>query len=194
MGREKCKLLPVKIVSLISFFQSLESNYQIHIHNQNIYLCAKQNQRVFNTRWWLLPWPTTRCIIYMRTVTPKTWQSPLGWLWRKEGNVLFNDALNTFHFRLYGVRHMGKGPLGYHMGYSFQLAARVSFICIIPQTEWHIPWPLFNEPWSTGLDDYDVIHPWKHCNNDNMRCSLSCNVWSTRNEFGGQNQCEKQLG
>ena len=29
---------------------------------------------------------------------------------RKEGNVLFNDALNTFYLRLYGVRH-GKGPL-----------------------------------------------------------------------------------
>ena len=25
---------------------------------------------------------------------------------RKEGNVLFNDALNTFYLRLYGVRHM----------------------------------------------------------------------------------------
>ena len=24
---------------------------------------------------------------------------------RKEGNVLFNDALNTFYLRLYGVRH-----------------------------------------------------------------------------------------
>ena len=31
------------------------------------------------------------------------------WMW-KEGNVLFNDALNTFYLRLYGVRHMGKGP------------------------------------------------------------------------------------
>ena len=31
----------------------------------------------------------------------------------KEGrNVLFNDALNTFYLRLYGVRHnYGKGPL-----------------------------------------------------------------------------------
>ena len=28
-------------------------------------------------------------------------------LWRnKEGNVLFNDTLNTFYVRLYGVRHM----------------------------------------------------------------------------------------
>ena len=39
----------------------------------------------------------------------------------KEGNVLFNDALNTFYLWLYGVRHMVKN----HMGYSFQLAARV---------------------------------------------------------------------
>ena len=28
-------------------------------------------------------------------------------LW-KEGNVLFNDALNTFYLRLYGIRHMVK--------------------------------------------------------------------------------------
>ena len=25
---------------------------------------------------------------------------------RKEGNVLFNDTLNTFYLRLYGVKHM----------------------------------------------------------------------------------------
>ena len=30
---------------------------------------------------------------------------PLG---GKEGNVLFNDALNTFYLQLYGVRHMVK--------------------------------------------------------------------------------------
>ena len=47
-----------------------------------------------------------------------------------EGNVLFNDALNTFYLRLYFVRHMVKDservetPCG-HMGYSFRLAARV---------------------------------------------------------------------
>ena len=27
---------------------------------------------------------------------------------RKEGNVLLNDALNTFYLRIYGVRHMVK--------------------------------------------------------------------------------------
>ena len=28
--------------------------------------------------------------------------------WERERNVLFNDALNTFYLRLYGVRHMVK--------------------------------------------------------------------------------------
>ena len=49
-----------------------------------------------------------------------------------EGNVLFNDALNTFYLRLYGVGHMVKehsdsergNPLP-PMDYSFRLAARV---------------------------------------------------------------------
>ena len=29
---------------------------------------------------------------------------------RKEGNVLFNDALKTFYLKLYGVKY-AKGPL-----------------------------------------------------------------------------------
>ena len=51
---------------------------------------------------------------------------------RKEGNVLFNDALNTFYLRLYGVRHMVKDHSDRreetccrHIGYSFRIAARV---------------------------------------------------------------------
>ena len=55
----------------------------------------------------------------------------LFWMCR-EKNVLFNDALNTFYLRLYGVRHMVKdysdsekgNPLR-HIGYSYRLAARV---------------------------------------------------------------------
>ena len=51
---------------------------------------------------------------------------------RKEGNVLFNDALNTFYLRLYGVRYMVKdhsdsergNPLPPHR-LLFPLAARV---------------------------------------------------------------------
>ena len=50
----------------------------------------------------------------------------------KEGNVVFNDALNTFYLRLYGVRHMAKVPSDSergnpcrHIEYSFQLTARV---------------------------------------------------------------------
>ena len=31
---------------------------------------------------------------------------------KKEGNVLFNDALNTFYLELYGIGHMIKDHLG----------------------------------------------------------------------------------
>ena len=59
----------------------------------------------------------------------------------KEGNVLVNDALNTFYLRLYGVGHMVKnhpdsergGPLPPH-GLLFLISSKVSFICAIPQT------------------------------------------------------------
>ena len=60
---------------------------------------------------------------------------------RKEGNLLFNDALNTFHLRLYGVRHMVEdhsesergNPLPPH-GLLFRISSKGSFICIIPPT------------------------------------------------------------
>ena len=50
---------------------------------------------------------------------------------RKEGNVLFNDALNTFYLRLYGVIWLRtilivrKEIRCHHIGYSFWLTARV---------------------------------------------------------------------
>ena len=60
---------------------------------------------------------------------------------RKEGNVLFNDALNTFYLRLYGVSHMVKDHsdserrnLLQPHGLLFLIASKGSFICIIPQT------------------------------------------------------------
>ena len=60
---------------------------------------------------------------------------------RKEGNVLFNDALNTFYLRLYGVGHMVKvhsdrekgNPLLPH-GLLFPINSKGSFICTILQT------------------------------------------------------------
>ena len=52
---------------------------------------------------------------------------------RKEGNILFNDVLNTFCLRLYGVGHMVNDHSDSereetrcrHKGYSLRLAARV---------------------------------------------------------------------
>ena len=59
----------------------------------------------------------------------------------RKGNVLFNDALNTFYLVLYGVRHMVKdhldsekgNPLPPH-GLLFSIDSKGSFICTIPQT------------------------------------------------------------
>ena len=59
----------------------------------------------------------------------------------RERNVLFNDALNTFDLRLYGVRHMVKAhsdsekrnPLPPHR-LLFPINSKGSFICTIPQT------------------------------------------------------------
>ena len=57
------------------------------------------------------------------------------------GNVLFNDALNTFYLRLYGVRYMVKdhsdsekgNPLPPHR-LLFPISSKGSFICTIPHT------------------------------------------------------------
>ena len=59
-----------------------------------------------------------------------------------DGNYLFNDALNTFYLRLYGIIHMAKDqsdsekgnllpPL---YGLLFPIISKGSFICTIPQT------------------------------------------------------------
>ena len=60
----------------------------------------------------------------------------------EEGSVLFNDALNTFYLRLYGVRYMVKdhsdnergNPLLPIHGLLFSICSNGSFICTVPQT------------------------------------------------------------
>ena len=60
---------------------------------------------------------------------------------RKEGNVLFNDTLNTFYLWLYGIRHMVKDHSDIEKGNPllphrllFPINSKGSFICTIPQT------------------------------------------------------------
>ena len=63
-------------------------------------------------------------------------------LYGRERNVLFNDALNTFYLRLYGMRHMVKdhsdsekgNPLLPLLGLLLPINSKGSFICTIPQT------------------------------------------------------------
>ena len=59
----------------------------------------------------------------------------------RERNVLFNDTLNTFYLRLYGVRHMVKDHSDSEKGnllpphrLLLSINSKGSFICTIPQT------------------------------------------------------------
>ena len=54
----------------------------------------------------------------------------------RERNVLFNDALNTFYLRLYGIRHMVIDHSDSEKGNPLLLSinSKGSFICTIPQT------------------------------------------------------------
>ena len=93
---------------------------------------------------------------------------------REEGNVLFNDTLDTFYLRLYGVRHMvndhsdsEKGnPLPPH-GLLFLISSKGSFICTIPQTGYHIPRPLLHqlEHW-LEREIAQWVHPMKDRSDD----------------------------
>ena len=58
-----------------------------------------------------------------------------------EREVLFNDTLNTFYLRLYGVRHMVKDHSDSEKGNPLppdrlllSINSKGSFICTIPQT------------------------------------------------------------
>ena len=60
---------------------------------------------------------------------------------KKEGNALFNEALNAFYLWLYGIRHMVKdhsdsqrGNMLPSHGLLFPISSKGSFICTIPQT------------------------------------------------------------
>ena len=77
---------------------------------------------------------------------------------RKEGNVLFNNALNTFYLWLYGVRHMVKDHSDSEKGnllsphrLLFPISSKCSFRCTIPQ-------PLLHQSWSTGTRNNSMGH------------------------------------
>ena len=124
---------------------------------------------------WIDPsWWTHRAI-------SRSGQCPM--IGRKEGNVLFNDAFNTFYLRLYGVRHMvkdhsdsEKGNLLPQHRLLFPINRKGSFICTIPQTGQHIPQPLLHHeglirrsiaPWANALTT-ELPHDWS--NNGHGMC------------------------
>ena len=86
-----------------------------------------------------MKWRTTKVIVFSLKCVDVNQGAQLEG--RKEGNVLFNDSLNTFYLRLYSVEHMVKdhsdsergNPLPQH-GLLFPISSKGSFKCTIPQT------------------------------------------------------------
>ena len=79
-----------------------------------------------------------------------------------QGNVLFNDANNTFYLRLYLIRHMVKhhseserGILLLPHGLLFPISSKSSFICTIPVTRQHIP--MLFQSWSTDWNNKSSV-------------------------------------
>ena len=99
-------------------------------------LMVKLNQsetNIFNCLIVLVQFP-------FETVGTVCWSFPSILYW-KEGTKCFNDALNIFYLRLYGVEHMVKdhsdserGNLLLPYRLLFLISSKGSFICIIPQT------------------------------------------------------------
>ena len=73
----------------------------------------------------------------------------------KEGNVLFNDALNIFYLRLYGVRHMVKDHSDSEKGNPLPPHRQQEgfFYMHHPTNRIHIPRPLLHHSWSTGWNE-----------------------------------------
>ena len=86
-------------------------------------------------------YPTTHRTMSERSNHGATSRSSVQIERERERNVLFNDALNTFYLRLYGVRHMVKdhsdsekgNPLPPHR-LLLSINSKSYFICTIPQT------------------------------------------------------------
>ena len=71
----------------------------------------------------------------------RLWGEGGEYLRERENFFIFNDALNTFHLRLYGVRHMVKDHSDSEKGnllpphrLLLSINSKGSFICTIPQT------------------------------------------------------------
>ena len=103
--------------------------YKFYINDNEIYI----KRMLFNkTRQYKIQ-------IFYKTIFFKYRTEQIKLTGRKEGNILFNDTLNTFYLRLYGVGHMVKdhsdsereNPLPPHR-LLFPISSKGSFICTIP--------------------------------------------------------------
>ena len=96
----------------------------------------------------------------------------------RERNVLFNDALNTFYLRLYGVRHMVKyhsdsergNPLPPHL-----IDEQQGFFYMHHPTD--IPRPVVEHWLEREISQW--VHPMKDRSDDPSHHERTFNLWAT---------------
>ena len=135
----KCVECVVKLnISFLYFFETWQM-----FPNRSQLINNLSKKHTLHPKWCHITFESTPCssiskckVIFL--------QSPILFAWsycfedsitegRKEGNVLFNNTLNTFYLRLYGITHMVKDHSDskreethcHHMSYIIRLAARV---------------------------------------------------------------------
>ena len=119
-----------------------EFNYNYEVYKEHC-LMRQYNIEVFDKSIFLT-WRTKQI---KATETNVILQYKTSWKW--QGNVLFNNALNTYNLRLYGIIHMVKdhsdsergNPLLPH-GQFFPINSKGSFICTIHRQDSTYPRPL----------------------------------------------------
>ena len=109
----------------------------------------------------------------------------------RERNVLFNDALNTFYLRLYGVRHMVKdhsdsekgNPLPPHR-LLLSINRKGSYICTIPHRITHTT--AFVTPVVEHWLEREIaqwVHPMKDRSDDPPHHEQTLYLWATSRSF-----------
>ena len=113
-----------QLVYIVSCTKSIAIFYRLHLHTMEV--VSRKEMFCLTTHSTHFIYGCMASDIWQRTTQIAREEG------KKEGNILFNDAVNTFYLRLYGVRHMVKdhsdserGTHYRHMGYSFRLAATV---------------------------------------------------------------------
>ena len=90
---------------IIIYLYAYCSNWQLTKYYSLCHFCLRKYWGLYNSLLGYLSACLISSLNWSISVRIKVNYFLLNNIWRKEGNILFNNALNTFYLRLYGIRH-----------------------------------------------------------------------------------------